>query len=242
MKIKILSIAVVTALGLTFSGCGSSSSDDDSSTTNEPAISTGIFVDAPVNGLSYKTATQNGYTNDKGEYKYISGETVEFKLGNISLGTTTATSTVTPYTISDNNTTATNIAMLLQNFDSNRSDTTTLNLTNLKDYNFSNINLNSTNTEVESQLNTLLATGQFQDYVDDNNLTLVDSTHATNTMNNYLDIDTITLTQTVETITTKDDLFTSDIISDGKEYYVIFSNDSTVSYIRVPLKTTNKAV
>jgi hypothetical protein len=39
-----------------------------------PLVSTGVFIDSPVSGISYKTASQSGVTNDKGEFKYISGQ------------------------------------------------------------------------------------------------------------------------------------------------------------------------
>ena len=78
-----LSLAVVSAISLGFTGCGGNSSNSSSSDDTQ----TGAFVDAPVYGLHYTTATQNGYTNEKGEFKYKDGETCTFTLGNLSLGT-----------------------------------------------------------------------------------------------------------------------------------------------------------
>ena len=85
--------------------------------------STGTFIDAPVKGLHYKTATQDGYTNENGEFKYVAGEIIEFKLGTLSLGSVSADGLITPYTlagdtdISNPSNKAINIALLLQNFD-----------------------------------------------------------------------------------------------------------------------------
>ena len=121
---------VSTVASVMLIGCGGGASGGN--TTSDDA-QTGTFVDAPVKGLKYVTATQNGFTNDKGEFKYKAGETVEFKLGNLSLGTVDAGSLITPYTIAgvangtDNNL-STNIALLLQNLDGNRSNTTTLDI------------------------------------------------------------------------------------------------------------------
>ena len=130
-KSILLSTAVILSLGL--AGCGSSS---DSDTPSSTPVKTGVFADAPVEGLHYTTATQDGYTDANGSFTYKDGETVEFKLGTLSLGKGKAGAFVTPYTIADNNTTATNIALVLQNLDANRSNTQTLNLSKLKDYNF----------------------------------------------------------------------------------------------------------
>ena len=154
MKLKNigLSLAVISALGLGITGCGSSSSDTPGATTE-----TGIFVDAPVQGLKYITATQSGYTNGKGEFKYVAGETIEFKLGNLSLGNKVGSTLMTPYTLGDSNTTSpstktTNIAMLLQTLDANRSNGNILDLSKLKDFIFSNIDLTSSVNDMENTI------------------------------------------------------------------------------------------
>ena len=240
-KFKFLSISVTVAT-LMFTGCGSSSSDTDTQTITTDNTQIGTFIDAPVKGLSYKTATQSGLTDENGSFKYISGETVEFKLGDLSLGSTTAISIVTPYTISDNNTTATNIAMLLQNFDSNRSDTAILDLSKLKDYNFSNINLNSSNSDVESQLTTLLATGEFQTYVDDSNLTLVNSAHATNTMNNYLAINSEDTTNDVVTPTISVESGFTEEWLDGRTLWLVWMDNETGQKTEVKATFSNNTI
>jgi len=177
-----LSTAVVVSLGLT--GCGSSGGGN--------SAQTGVFADAPVEGLSYKTATQSGFTDAQGHFKYQDGETVEFKLGTLSLGKGKAGAFVTPYTISDNNTTATNIAMVLQNFDGNRSNTQVLNLSKLKDFNFSandttrDINLSANPSDLQSKLNDLLATPSFQENIDDNNHDLITETEVKQNMDNFI--------------------------------------------------------
>lgn len=58
--------------------------------TPDTSVKTGVFIDAPVKGLTYKTATQSGVTNDKGEFNYITGETVTFSLDGVELGSAKA--------------------------------------------------------------------------------------------------------------------------------------------------------
>jgi len=176
-----LSLAAAALLSVGFTGCGS---DDDSSTSS--STQTGTFVDAPVAGLHYITATQDGYTDANGSFKYVAGETVEFKLGTLSLGKGTAGALVTPYTIADNNDTATNIALLLQNCDANRSNSDVLDLSNLKDCTLlSDINLSVDPVDMETKVSTLLAIPDFKTLVD-TNTTLIDHTHALTNMNEYI--------------------------------------------------------
>ena len=188
-KSIVLSTVVVLSLGLV--GCGSSGSSSSGTTTS--TAKTGIFADAPVEGLSYKTATQSGFTDAQGHFKYKDGETVEFKLGTLLLGKSKAGAFLTPYSISDNNTTvATNIAMVLQNFDGNRSNTQVLNLSKFKDVNFSagvntrNINIDAAPSALQSKLATLLATASFQKYVDDVKHNLIIDVKAKKNMDDYI--------------------------------------------------------
>ena len=168
-----------------FSGCGGGSS---SSGTTTSSTQTGTFADAPVQGLSYKTATQSGFTDAQGQFKYKDGETVEFKLGTLFLGKGKAGALVTPYTIAGNNTTAINIALVLQNFDANRSNSQVLDLSKLKDYNFTSddINITAAPSALQTKLSTLLSTGSFQTKVDDTNYTLLTETEVKTNMDDYI--------------------------------------------------------
>jgi hypothetical protein len=94
MKKHLLS-SIITSIAIT--GCGGGGSD--SSNTPAPEIKTGIFTDSPVKGLFYETETLSGITNESGEFDYIEGETVTFKLGGSVLGITKAQELVTPFTI-----------------------------------------------------------------------------------------------------------------------------------------------
>ena len=117
-----LGLAAVTA-SLALVGCGGGNS---SSTTETFTEVTGQFVDGYVSGLNYSCdpSGKAGITNDMGEYTCNEGDKVTFSLGAYVLGTATASSgIVTPYDIqSDNETSAINVARLLQTLDTDDSD------------------------------------------------------------------------------------------------------------------------
>lgn len=196
MKIKSLvqTMALSAVASLMLIGCGGGSDSTPVDTTQ-----TGTFVDAPVKGLRYITATQNGYTNDSGEFSYKSGETVEFRLGNLSLGTVTAGELITPYTIagdtniSDPSDKATNIAMLLQSFDGNRSNTAMLDVSKLQDANLSDINISATVSDMTTKIANKFADNSFSQYRDTTNNTPVDATTAKNAMKAYVEAKQIVL-------------------------------------------------
>ena len=93
MKFRNLKLILAsTAISLVFVACGS----DDT-----PDTKTGTFTaGAPVKGLSYSTATKSGTTNDAGQFKYIAGETVTFKIGGkLNIGSATGASKISLYNI-----------------------------------------------------------------------------------------------------------------------------------------------
>ncbi|WP_157753489.1 hypothetical protein [Thiomicrorhabdus chilensis] len=94
-------------------GCGGGASDQASSDT--PL--TGTFVDSAVAGVAYKTATQNGSTNQDGKYQYQAGETVTFSIGGVEFPPVTAKAVVTPFDMSATSAGQLNIAQLLQSLD-----------------------------------------------------------------------------------------------------------------------------
>lgn len=83
-KKVLLIITMGSTLGLY--GCGSSSGGG-----TQEKINTGVFIDAPVKGLSYSTPTRSGVTNDRGEFNYIAGEAVTFSIDGLVIGTVTVT-------------------------------------------------------------------------------------------------------------------------------------------------------
>ena len=70
------------------------------STTNlvaTPAlVQRGIFVDSPVAGLSFVSGAQSGITDAAGAFMFEAGGTVQFKVGNIVLGSAPGKSIMTP--------------------------------------------------------------------------------------------------------------------------------------------------
>lgn len=81
-------MSALIVLGL--SGCGSSSSQQEAST--------GIYKDAGVvAGLTYKTPTQSGITDEKGTFRYMPGETVTFSVSNITIGQATGAAAITTF-------------------------------------------------------------------------------------------------------------------------------------------------
>jgi len=202
MEQNIKFIGMSLFLSVLLIGCGSSSDNTMITTTT---TETGTFVDAPVKGLYYQTATQNGYTDANGSFKYVKGETIEFKLGTLALGEGTASTLMTPYTISDNNDTAINIALLLQNFDGNRSDTNVLDLSKLKDYNFTNdFNLSADPTTIQAKIEAIFADNNFAQYRDDTNNSVLSAIDVKNIMDKYITAVPEITTNLIETTKTTD--------------------------------------
>lgn len=94
VRFRLALLATAAAIGLV--AC---SSDDDEPPPPVSQPATGVFDDAPVEGLQYRTATQSGMTNARGEFRYIDGETVTFSIGGLDLGSAvvrSSNSRVTP--------------------------------------------------------------------------------------------------------------------------------------------------
>lgn len=94
------------------SGTGTSISSGSSATgagSSQPpqTTDTGYFIDSPVAGLEFKTASQTGITGTWGTFKYVPGETVQFLLGNIVIGSVLTTKVITPIQLIKNSTAST---------------------------------------------------------------------------------------------------------------------------------------
>lgn len=114
----VCSLCLAGMIGLLV-GCGN---DSDSSATAQ----TGFLYDDVVGGLEYFTATQSGVTGADGSFKYLPGEKVTFKLGNLTLGKAAdANGTLTLFDIASTaqnsdgspSTEVINMARLLQSLD-----------------------------------------------------------------------------------------------------------------------------
>ncbi len=96
--------------------------DHDSS--GESLRQTGQLIDSAIEGVEYETATFSGVTNGKGEFTYLPGESVSFRIGLIQLNTdetVAAQSIITPVELigtgDSGKTKAINIMQLLQSLD-----------------------------------------------------------------------------------------------------------------------------
>lgn len=94
------------------SGGGESSQTPLPPSTATQIHSIGVFVDSPVEGLQYRTATGSGLTNNAGEFKYLPGENVDFLIGDVLLGTALGQKIVTPVTLVPDATNAHNPVVL----------------------------------------------------------------------------------------------------------------------------------
>lgn len=120
---------IATLLSVAFiAACGGGSSNDTAanpspSPTAQAGSSKGILTDGPVGGVQYTTSGgYSGVTGADGAYAYNPGDKVTFKIGGITLGTVTATGTVTPLDLAaaagaGKENVATNLLVLLQSLD-----------------------------------------------------------------------------------------------------------------------------
>jgi len=121
--LRLLFAAFCSACIISCGGGGGSSAVNSALLSPALATQKGNFIDSAVTGIGYKTATQNGVTDEFGGYIYVPGEQVTFSIGAITLPPVTALSTVTPLSMSTTGSLSdpvvTNVAYLLQSIDSN---------------------------------------------------------------------------------------------------------------------------
>lgn len=85
-------------------------------------VLTGVFLDSPVGGLNYQTATMSGLTDENGTFMYHEGETVTFLIGDVMLGSALGNNIMTPIdlvpgALDETHPIVTNICRLLQSLD-----------------------------------------------------------------------------------------------------------------------------
>lgn len=102
MRIRPLALAISSGFAaLALSGClGDSGGSDSGSSTLS-----GTFIDAPVQGLYYKTSSNIAdYTDKNGNFKYRAGDKVTFYIGKDGqeLGSATGSAVVTPFDLAGN--------------------------------------------------------------------------------------------------------------------------------------------
>jgi pimeloyl-ACP methyl ester carboxylesterase len=110
----LLSLSTLLISGC-LSGSGSSSNDGDS-------VQTGTFVDSPVEGLSFRTNSNEGQTDAEGSFTYRQGETVHFSLAGLELGSAPGAAILSPKDLitdaqDSSDPAAINMARLLQSLD-----------------------------------------------------------------------------------------------------------------------------
>lgn len=114
MKNTILLLALASLVSCGGSSSGPSASGGSSSIT-------GKFIDDPVVGLKYVSDGREYFTDSEGDFECINGETVEFYMGNLLLGSATCGKVLTPFDIRGtqdlNDNGVANVALLLQNLD-----------------------------------------------------------------------------------------------------------------------------
>ena len=85
-KYKLFGFSLLITLLLMGCSGGGSSGNDPIKTSNK-VTKTGVFLDSAVEGVKYKTSSGiAGFTNNRGEYDFKDGDTVEFFVGDVSLG------------------------------------------------------------------------------------------------------------------------------------------------------------
>ena len=89
MKSGTLKTALVIGVGMLLAACGAgSSSSGGGGTTPAATLTTGTFVDSPVDGLHYTTSSNpaGGLTSGGGHFQCQPGDTVTFFLGTLQIG------------------------------------------------------------------------------------------------------------------------------------------------------------
>ena len=88
-------VATALAAAATLTACGGGGGTASSGSTQ-----VATFIDSPVAGLAFKSASRSGLTDRNGNFPYSPGETVTFSIGNMMLGSVTPTGNkVTPLQI-----------------------------------------------------------------------------------------------------------------------------------------------
>jgi hypothetical protein len=154
MKIKALILSSVVLLA----NCGGGGSDS-------PSTLTGVFIDSPVINIGYRTATQNGDTNSRGEFKYLAGETVTFFIGDLEFPPVLAAEVLTPLDMADTDDVAhhmvINIIRLLQLLDKDGDPDNGINITQTAKDNavFLNFDLSVEGFEAQIGIDLFIANG-----------------------------------------------------------------------------------
>jgi len=101
--------------------CSGSNTESEAPSEDDAVVEQGIFIDSPVEGMRFDTATLSGVTNDQGVFSYRPGETIVFRIDELTLPGSKAKSILTPIDLGSDSVnseaTTINIARLLQSLD-----------------------------------------------------------------------------------------------------------------------------
>lgn len=167
-------LTLVAALTLT--ACLDGDSDSDKKQT-------GQFIDSAVQGVRFQTESQEGVTDEEGNYDYKAGEEVTFSIGNIVFPSALAVKTVTPLTLADSedldNRIVINIARLLQSLDSDQNPANGITIDVADDVTYA-LDFDQSVEDFETAV---------QDLMDDLSITLVSAEDAISHLAESLDIE-----------------------------------------------------
>jgi hypothetical protein len=103
IDVNVMGKAVLVALPLLLAACGGGGSSNG----GNAQTATGVFKDANVEGLSFRSGDQSGVTGPGGTFSYEVGQPVSFSVGGAAIGSTTGQAVITPLDLVSGGTTST---------------------------------------------------------------------------------------------------------------------------------------
>ena len=160
---KVLGSLAVIALTACGGSGGGSAGGGGTSEAGQPQPQTGVFVDAEVANIGYRTESQkNKRTNSAGEFHYLPGETVTFFIGDVTLPAVETRKTITPLDMADsgdiNDPVVVNIARLLQALDDDPG-TDGISLSDAAHSNAAGLSVAFDSVDFDSEVTNLVANG-----------------------------------------------------------------------------------
>ncbi|WP_339721380.1 DsbA family protein [uncultured Paraglaciecola sp.] len=122
MNIRVVFTLPLFYLMVACGGGGSSNNNETKEPTNNVVTAEGVFIDSPVEGLSFKSGSVEGVTDVNGTFTYEVGTEVTFSLGGIVIGSATGAAILSPLSLvadaaDETDPTVVNIAAFLQTLD-----------------------------------------------------------------------------------------------------------------------------
>ncbi|WP_087020323.1 carboxypeptidase regulatory-like domain-containing protein [Thaumasiovibrio subtropicus] len=168
-------------------GCGGGGGDGGSGNVPDTVvIKKGVFVDSPVQGLSYVSGDTSGTTSATGEFEYEDGKTVTFSLGDVELGSANGGAVITPIDIVEGatdstNPKVTNIIRLLQTADADGDPSNGITLEKAR------LDALPDNLDLDQAIDAFDRQQALMDWLADQNLSLVDVNTAREHFDDILD-------------------------------------------------------